>query len=72
MEPETLATIFSMIGSMALVIALFFIVIQLVKINTNIKDLGQEVKWVINRLKGIEEPKAIPIKRKRGRPPKQK
>lgn len=72
MEPETLATIFSMIGSMALVIALFFIVIQLVKINTNIKDLGQEVKWVINKLKGIEEPKTIPIKRKRGRPPKQK
>jgi len=72
MEPEIIATIFSMIGSISLVISLFFIMIQLVKINTNIKGMAEEVKWVIKKLKGIDEPKTIPIKRKRGRPPKQK
>lgn len=72
MESETIEIILIIITAVAFNIGMLFIVIQLFKMNANIKDMAQEIKWLINRLKGIEEPKALPIKRKRGRPPKQK
>jgi hypothetical protein len=72
MDLEVFWFIFSLIGTIALLMTPFLIILQLMKINKNIKGMAEEVKWVINRLKNIEEPKAIPIKRKPGRPPKQK
>lgn len=62
-----------MAGWMGLTLAIIFTVLCLFSIRGYIKYSSQEITWLVNRLKSIsDDPKTIPLKRKRGRPSKKK